>query len=72
MGLYKILKEGAILVGDHITQPIRAKIHSIRTGNPMYIEKVETHHLLEDLFDLDDKRVTWYLRSKDPQKQSSL
>ena len=52
-----LLKEAAIFIGDHLTQPVRAKIVSIKTGDQVYIERVVTHGLLEDMFDLDDKRV---------------
>jgi len=59
-----IIQEGAIYIGDHLTQPIRAKIASMRTGDKVRIEKVVTHSFVEDLFDLDDKRVNWYLRTE--------
>ncbi|HLE49014.1 MAG TPA: hypothetical protein VI819_03225 [Patescibacteria group bacterium] len=64
-----IIKEAAIFIGDHITQPIRAKIASRRIGRPVYIERVVTHGLLEDMLDLDTKRVNWYIRTKDKEEK---
>lgn len=55
-----LLQEAAIFMGDHVTQPIRARIHERRTGIKVRIEKVVIRGTGSFK---DEKSVDWYLRS---------